>query len=153
MIVREGSLVIQNVICVEEVIPHEDWFKPILGLRRNLVNEDIYYTSPVIFKVEDDEKDKDYGKYTYYVGLNSEVEVPKDASFKQVEVLAIGPAIYVRCSETEEIDEAYALLEEYAKAKNWKLDPSYYHVSFDLFDDVIIDIYAKVEAGDTEAWS
>ena len=152
MIVREGSLIIQNVICVNEVIPHEDWFKPILGLRHNLVNEDIYYTSPVIFKMKDQEDNPNYGTYTYYIGLNSEVDIPKDAFFEQVDVLEIGPAIYVRCSETEELEEAYALLENYAKEKEWKLDHSFYHVTFDLFDDVIIDIYAKVEAGDNTPW-
>jgi|SRR5699024_4608203 len=153
MIVRESALVIQNVVCVEEVIPHEDWFKPVLGLRRNLVNEDIYYTSPVIFKIEEDENNADYGKYTYYVGINSEVEEPEGAFFTFEELFMIGPAIYVRCSETEEINDAYALLEKYAEERDWKLNPTYYHVSFDLFDDVIIDIYAEIEEGDLESWS
>ena len=34
MIVREEALVIQNAICVEEIIPDEDWFKP--AFSRNL---------------------------------------------------------------------------------------------------------------------
>ena len=53
MIVREDSLILKNVICIEEIIPHEEWFKPLLSLRRNLANEDIYNTSPVVFKAEE----------------------------------------------------------------------------------------------------
>lgn len=152
MIVREGSLIIQNVICVEEVISHADWYIPVLALRRNLVNEDIYYTSPVMFQVEEVEGNAELGKYTYYVGLNTEVEIPEDAAFKQIETLEVGPAIYVRCSEEEELDEAYELLEQYAQKKQWKLDPTFFHVSFDLFDDMIMDIYARVEEGGLSSW-
>lgn len=153
MKVREESLIVQNVICVEELIPHEEWFKPILGLRRNLVNEDIYYTSPVIFKIEEMENEPSFGKYTYYVGLNSMVEVEDDADFKQLDFLEIGPAIWVRCAEIDELDNAYELLEEYANERGWELEPAYYHVSFDLFDDVIMDVYAIVKGADIESWS
>lgn len=153
MIVREGSLVMQHVIRYESITPHKDWYLPILGLRANLVNEDIYYTSPVVFKIEEIEGREDLGKYTYFIALNTQVEVPETSHFEQEEFLAIGPAIYVRCSETEEVDDAYELLEGYAKEKDWELDPVYYHVSFDLFDDVIIDIYAVVKGADVETWS
>ena len=66
MKVREESLILQNVITVEEIIQHEEWFKPVLGLQRNLVNEDIYYTSPVVFKIEeiDNERDRNDGGNT-----------------------------------------------------------------------------------------
>lgn len=52
MIVREGSLVTKNVLIVEEIIEHVEWYKPVLALRNNLVSENIYYRSPVIFTVE-----------------------------------------------------------------------------------------------------
>lgn len=153
MIVKEGSLIIQNAVRVEEVIPHEEWFKPVLALRRYLVNEEIYYKSPVIFTVEDQEDDKQIGKYTYYIGLNMEIEIPGESDFTQEELLMVGPAIYVRCAEIEEIDKAYELLEEYAEDREWKLDPSFYHVTFDVFDEVVLDVYAKVEDGEGIEWS
>lgn len=153
MIVKEGSLVMQNVISVEKVITHDDWYTPVLGLRRYLVNEDIYYTSPVVFKSESIDGREKYGKYTYYIGVNSQVEIPDDLDFKQEEFSTIGPAIYVRCSEKEELKKAYDLLNTYAEMRDWELEPSFYHVTFDLFDDVIIDIYAKVKAGEDVEWS
>ncbi|KYC97190.1 DUF5085 family protein [Heyndrickxia sporothermodurans] len=147
MIVREESLVIRNVVTVEEVIPHDEWFLPALGLRRNLVNEDIYYTSPVVFKVEEMKNEPSFGKYTYYIGLNTEVEVGEDANFKQLEYLEITPAIYVRCPEVDELEEAYELLRHYAKENGLEIDESFYHVCFDAFDNVIMDIYAQVKEG------
>ena len=145
MIVREDSLIIKNVICVEEVIPHEEWFRPALSLRRNLVNEDIYYTSPVVFKVEEIEDDPGLGKYTYYIGLNEEVEVEEDAFFVQLDYLEIFPAIYVRCAEIEELDDAYALLKKHASENDLEIEDSYYHVCFDVFDDVVMDVYARIK--------
>ncbi len=147
MIVREESLVIRNVICVEEIIPHEEWYLPALSLRRNLVNKDIYYTSPVIFKAEEIKNEPAFGKYSYYIGLNTEVEVGDDADFKQLEYLEISPAIYVRCAEIEELEEAYGLLRNYAKEKNLIIEEPFYHVCFDAFDNVIMDIYAQVKEG------
>lgn len=147
MIVKEESLVIRNVICVEEVIPHEEWFLPALSLRRNLVNEDIYYTSPVIFKAEEMKDEPSFGKYTYYIGLNEEVEVEEGLDFKQLEFLEINPAIYVRCAELEELEEAHSLLKEYGEKNGLQLEESFYHVCFDAFDSVIMDIYAVVKEG------
>lgn len=152
MKVREESLILQNVISIEEIIPHEEWFKPVLGLRRNLVNEDIYYTSPVVFKIEKLEDEPNFGKYTYYIGLNTLVEIEEDADFKQLDFLEIGPAIWVRCAEIDELDEAYDLLEKYAKERGWELESAFYHVAFDLFDDVIMDVYAVVKGADLKSW-
>lgn len=153
MKVREESLILQNVITVEEIIQHEEWFKPVLGLQRNLVNEDIYYTSPVVFKIEEIDNEPNFGKYTYYIGLNTPVELAEDAGFEQQDVVQIGPAIWVRCAEIDELDEAYELLENYAKERGWELEPAFYHVTFDLFDDVIMDVYAVVKGTDIESWS
>ncbi|MGM9968668.1 DUF5085 family protein [Rummeliibacillus sp. TYF005] len=147
MIVREESLVIRNVICVEEIIPHEEWYLPALSLRRNLVNKDIYYTSPVTFKAEEMKNEPAFGKYSYYVGINTEVEVGDDADFKQLEYLEISPAIYVRCAEIDELEEAYTLLRTYAKENNLMIEEPFYHVCFDAFDHVIMDIYAQVKEG------
>ena len=147
MIVREESMVIRNVICVEETIPHEEWFIPALSLRNNLVNSDIYYTSPVVFKTEEVENEPAFGKYTYYIGLNEMVEVEEGAPFKQLDFLEITPAIYVRCAEIEELEEAYGLLKAYAEQNELKLEDSFYHVCFDAFDSVIMDIYAIVKEG------
>ena len=145
MIVREDSLILKNVICVEEIIPHEDWFKPALSLRRNLVNEDIYYTSPVVFKAEEMENEPAFGKYTYYIGINTEVEVAEDAAFRQLDFLEIYPAIYVRCAEIEELDKAYELLRKHAEKNDLEIEESFYHVCFDIFDGVIMDIYARIK--------
>ncbi|WP_026677551.1 DUF5085 family protein [Fictibacillus gelatini] len=147
MIVREESLVLQNVICVEEVIPHEEWFIPALSLRQNLVNEEIYYTSPVVFKVEEMENEPLFGKYTYYISLNTEVEVKENASFKQLEYLELSPAINVRCPEVDELEEAYELLRNYASKNGFQIEEPFYHVCFDAFDRVIMDIYAIVKEG------
>ncbi|MBO2534969.1 DUF5085 family protein [Rummeliibacillus suwonensis] len=147
MIVREESLVIRNVICVEEIIPHEEWYLPALSLRRNLVNKDIYYTSLVVFKAEEMKNEPAFGKYSYYIGLNTEVEVDDDAEFKQLEYLEISPAIYVRCAEIDELEEAYALLRNYAQENDFMIEEPFYHVCFDAFDRVIMDIYARVKEG------
>ena len=147
MIVREESMVIRNVISVEETIPHEEWYLPTLSLRNNLVNSDIYYTSPVIFKSEEVENEPAFGKYTYFIGLNEMVEVEEGAPFKQLNFLELNPAIYVRCAEVEELEEAYALLKEYARSNGLQLEDSFYHVCFDAFDSVIMDIYALVKEG------
>ncbi|KGT37384.1 MAG: DUF5085 family protein [Weizmannia coagulans] len=145
MIVRESSLVIQNVICVEEVIPHDEWYVPALSLRMNLVNEDIYYTSPVIFTIEEMENEPSFGKYTYYIGLNGQVEVPEDAFYKQLDYMEIMPAIYVRCPEVDEIEDAYMLLRGYAVRNGLEIKEPFYHVCLDVFDDVMMDIYARVK--------
>ena len=65
MIVREEALVIQNTICVEEIIPHEEWFKPVFSLRRNLGNSEVYTTSPVVFTIKKMGNEPAFGKYTY----------------------------------------------------------------------------------------
>ncbi|MEZ0119552.1 DUF5085 family protein [Heyndrickxia faecalis] len=145
MIVHESSLVIQNVICVEEVISHDEWYVPVLSLRANLVNEEIYYTSPVIFTIEEMENEPSFGKYTYYLGINGQVEIPENAFYKQLDYLEITPAIYVRCPEVEEIEDAYMLLEGYAARNGLEIEKPFYHVCLDVFDDVMMDIYAKVK--------
>lgn len=139
--------------CAQETIPHSEWDKPALLLRKYLVSEDIYYNSPVIFTIEEQDVSKEVGTYTYYIGLNTELVLPEDSPFRQEELLTVGPAIYVRCTETEEIDEAYKLLVQYAESRDWKLEPTYYHVAFDVFDELIIDIYAKVKDGENIEWS
>lgn len=150
MKVREESLVLQNVICVEEVIPHDEWYKPVIGLRTNLVSHDIYHTSPVVFKVEEFEDEPNFGKYSYYISINTFVE--EKEFFTQQDTLEIGPAIWVRCADVDELDDAYELLEIYAKERHWKLEYPFYHVVFDVFDDVIIDVYAVVKGVDVDSW-
>ena len=112
-----------------------------------MVNSDIYYTSPVIFKTEEVENEPAFGKYTYYIGLNEMVEVEEGAPFKQLDFLELTPAIYVRCAEIEELEEAYELLKSHAEQHGLELEDSFYHVCFDAFDSVMMDIYAIVKEG------
>lgn len=144
MIVREEALVIQNVICVEEIIPHEDWFKPAFSLRSNIGNAEVYSTSPVIFTVDEMENEPAFGRYTYYMGLNAMVEVEEEAEFKQLEMLEIPSALSVRCGKIEELDQAYELLRNYAEQNNMEVEKRFYHVCFHLYMELIIDIYAPV---------
>lgn len=145
MIVREEALVIQNAICVEEIIPHEEWFKPAFSLRSNIGNQEVYSTSPVVFTVEKMDNEPAFGKYTYYMGLNTMVEVDEFADFKQLETLAIPAALSIRCGETSEMDKAYQLLRDYATKKNIEIDSTFYHVCFHLYKEIIIDIYAPIK--------
>lgn len=150
MKVREESLILQNVICVEEIISHDEWYKPVIGLRTNLVSHNLYHTSPIVFKVEEFEDEPNFGKYSYYISINTLVE--EEEFFTQQDTLEIGPAIWVRCAEVEELDDAYELLESYAKERDWELEQPFYHVVFDVFDDVIMDVYAIVKGADVDSW-
>lgn len=100
MKVREESLIMQNVICVEEILPHKEWYKPVIGLRTNLVSEGIYHTSPVVFQVEELENEPNFGRYTYYISINTLVE--EEDFFTQVEHLT---------SDWQAILKAYRLQE------------------------------------------
>lgn len=144
MIVREEALVIQNAIYVEEIIPHEDWFKPAFSLRSNIGNQEVYSTSPVIFTVEEMASEPAFGKYTYYMGLNTMVEVDEADDFNQLETLVIPAALSIRCGETGELNEAYGLLRDYAEKNNIEIDSTFYHVCFHLYKEIIIDVYAPV---------
>ncbi|QUW20799.1 hypothetical protein JSQ81_13345 [Sporosarcina sp. Marseille-Q4063] len=144
MIVREKALVIQNAICVEEIIPHEDWFKPAFSLRSNVGNQEVYSTSPVIFTVEEMDNEPAFGKYTYYLGLNTMVEVDEVDDFKQLETLSIPAALSIRCGETGELSKAYELLWDYAEKNSIEIDSTFYHVCFHLYKEIIIDVYAPV---------
>ena len=144
MVVREEALVIQNAICVEEIIPHEDWFKPAFRLRSNVGNQEVYSTSPVIFTVEEMANKPAIGKYTYYMGLNTMVDVDEADDFKQLETLSIPAAISIRCGETDELKEAYGSLKDYAEKNNIEIDNTFYHACFHLYKEIIIDVYAPV---------
>lgn len=144
MIVREEALVIPNAIYVEEIIPHEEWFKPAFSLRSKIGNREVYSTSPVIFTVEEIANEPAIGKYTYYMGLNTMVDVDEVDDFKQLETLSIPAALSIRCGETDELKEAYGLLKDYAEKNKLEIDGTFYHVCFHLYKAIIIDVFAPV---------
>lgn len=145
MQVSEEFLLATNLVYVEEVIPHADWFKPALNLRRELIKEEVYYTNPVIFTVEDIVDKPTHGKYTYYIELDPVMGEDPVVNFMQEDILAVIPALYVRCTEIDELEEAYELLRGHAKEKEIELEGPFYHVCFDAFDSPIMDIFIAIK--------
>ena len=103
--VREEPLIATNLVVTEEIIPHVDWFKPVLDLRRELIKADVYYTNTVIFTFEDVEGDPASGKYTYYISLDPIMGDDLVLNFRQEEILAPIPSLYVRCTEIDKLEE------------------------------------------------
>ncbi|QUW20801.1 DUF5085 family protein [Sporosarcina sp. Marseille-Q4063] len=145
MQVREEPLIATNLVVAEEVIPHADWFKPALNLRRELIKEDVYYTNTVIFTVEDVEEDPTHGKYTYYIALDPIMGDDLVLNFRQEEILAALPALYVRCTEIDQLEEAYELIRTYASENDIQLEGPFYHVCFDAFDRAVIEVFIAIK--------
>lgn len=145
MQVREEPLIATNLVVVEEVVPHADWFKPALNLRRELVREDIYYTNTVIFTVEDVEDNPTHGKYTYYIELDPEMGEDLTLNFRQEGLLTALPALYMRCTEIDRLEETYELIRTYAAENDIQVEGPFYHVCFDAFDRPIMDIFIAIK--------
>ena len=146
MIVHEDSLIVPHVLCVEDTLPHMMWYEAGTGLMEDLNQEDIYCTSPLTFQSEKAAHDE-FGKYTFYYGLNTEVEPPYFA--KKLSVLEIHPALKVRCADVIDIADAYDALEKYARDQRLRINPNYYHVCFEVagIPGIIMDIYAEMIRG------
>lgn len=144
MRVKEDSLIVSNALVYTERIHHTLWYDTAKEIMSQLNRGEVYCTTPFVFQTKSGFGLADSGIYTYYFGINTEVE---ETDFVRQMDLIIHPALSVRSADLIEIDEAYEALENYAKENGLKIDSNYYHVCFEIegLPGIMMDIYAAIE--------
>ena len=139
--VREDKLHIDHLLCLEATIPFERWHEPVLQLRKNLIEIDVYFSNRIIFCAEEVSGRPGIYKFSIFIEILNHHEFNPN-EFTSIQ---LNQALSVRMTE-EDWNDGYQALDEYAKDNDFTLIKPYYHVCVDVFGDVVTDILAPIEA-------
>ncbi|AAT59706.1 MULTISPECIES: DUF5085 family protein [Bacillus] len=145
MKVQYKALSLLNLISITQIVKKDDWLLPAIALRNQVVHNDIYPIGPVLFTYSPLENEPEYGEYMYCVPVNGRVNMEEDSPYEYIDAILIEEALCVRFSDEDgDIEDAYRVLNEFAKQNHMKLDSSFYHVCLDVYGDMWLDIYAPI---------
>ncbi|MBC2258785.1 hypothetical protein [Listeria booriae] len=145
MNIKESSFVLLNVLSLKQIVEIKNWTEPALALRNHVVTEGIYPIGPVVFEKREVETEPDYAEYTFYLPLNTSIEISQQSPYEFTDMLAIPDSIYVRYSDHDgDISVAYDALREYAQVERIQLADSFYHVCLDVYGEMWLDVHAPV---------
>lgn len=150
MYVREEWLEFSNLASFSITIPFNEWAEPVLHFRRQLIEANLYYQPTIIFTVEEAKEKPGLYDFTFYLSIHNPDPEFKDVNWTDIKY---ENALVVRCDEADDWNEAYQLLESHAAEHNLQLLKPFYHVSAEVFGEVITDIYAPYEEQKTSVTS
>lgn len=146
------SLVFDNILTYKVEQKKRDWQDGIYTMEDFTLNKDVYKNGPLFFSFEQNATDPESGQFTYYLPINSPVELSEENEFAFEESLILDRALLLRQAD-EEVDfyAAYEKIKSYANAHKMEMEDTYYCVLLEVYGDYIIDLYVPIKGqGDME---
>lgn len=144
MKIIEKSFGFKHLLCYEKLAERENWAEPFKNLEKIVIFNGVYRTGPMFFSVDPVKGESKYGKFTYYVPVNTSIKLKEEGNgFEVKNNFEVRNALCVRFSDSN-FGESYKRLREYAEEKELKLSDRFYCMCLEVYGELLIDVYAPI---------
>lgn len=152
MTIEVRSLIFDNLLVYETKQLKEDWQEAFFMMEDFTLNHEIYKNGPVFFSVAPEINEKKFGHFTYYLPIDSPVQLVDEKDFRFEENFHIEAALVLRQADAAiDFQTAYQKVKDYAFEHKIELEDTYYCLLLEVYDEYIIDLYVPMKMrGDTE---
>lgn len=148
MKIKRCPIIFHNVISHTTVCRVDEWHLAARNFRNAIIQNGLYSTGPIIYKVSHLNEETLEAEYTFYVPMNAPVDMVENEYYSFQETLSFEDGLLLRHADLDDnIGESYEIIKECAKENSYKLDDSFYNIYLDVYGDGIIDIFAPIVKG------
>ncbi|MBA4535592.1 DUF5085 family protein [Bacillus aquiflavi] len=123
----------------------DEWYMVARDFRNAIIKNGLYSTGPIIYQVANFEKSTNEADYTFYIPVNTPLEMEENDKFRFYESWRFNDGLAFRHADLDDdIEDSYELLRASAEAFNFELAEPFYNIYLDVYGDGIIDIYAPI---------
>ncbi|HCW52178.1 MAG TPA: DUF5085 domain-containing protein [Clostridium sp.] len=150
MKIKRSPLIFHNVISTKVECRKYDWVGYARELRNAIIKNGLYATGPVIYTVEDTDKDNNMCRFCLYIPINTEIEMEANDKYEFKKEMKFDDGLTLRHADLEDDieTETYDTLRAAAGNYKLKLKEPFYNIYLDVYGDGIIDVYAPIEGAD-----
>ncbi|KAA0548509.1 DUF5085 domain-containing protein [Bacillus sp. BGMRC 2118] len=148
MKIKRCPIIFHNVISHKAVCRVDEWHLTARRLRNAIIQNGLYATGPIIYKVSNLNEETLEAEYTFYVPMNAPVEMKENELYTFEKTLQFEDGLLFRHADLDDdLGESYALLRDCAKEMDYTLENSFYNIYLDVYGDGVIDIFAPITKG------
>lgn len=146
MEIRRSSLKFNNVLCAKTRSDVRNWYKHAQELRNAVIRNGLYATGPIFYKVENFDKEKQEGDYSFYIPVNNRLKMKQNSKYTFYNHFLIEDGLALRHVDLEEnLEDSYDIIRACAKSQNFKITEPFYNIYLDVYGSGIIDIFAPIK--------
>jgi effector-binding domain-containing protein len=145
MIIKRNSVNFHNVLSTSAVCKKSEWHFIARELRNAVIRNGLYATGPVIYQVNPAANGEDEAGYTFYLPVNTTLEMPENDKYKFHEIWGFADGLSFRHSDLEEdLEASYEMIRDAAQENGLELQEPFYNIYLEVYGGGIIDIYAPI---------
>ncbi|NMM62860.1 DUF5085 family protein [Clostridium sp. P21] len=147
MKIKRNPLIFHNVLSIKVICKTNEWVNHARELRNSIIKNGLYVTGPVIYTVEDVDKENNTAKVGIYVPINTEIDLEPNNKYVFIEEMKFEDGLILRHADLDDDIETvtYDTLRAAAGNYNLKLVEPFYNIYLDVFGGGVIDVYAPIE--------
>lgn len=151
MAVKRGALEFQNVVSMKTRCPYGKWEEEAQRLRTFLVRNDFFITGPVLLNWENIDEDTKEADLTISLPLYQEMQLPENDTFTFQKRFLCEDGLKIRHASLEDdMKVTERILQTISGKAGLQLQEPYYYIYLPVFQEYIVDIYAKVIEGEAQ---
>ena len=147
MKIKRNALSFHNVLSVKATCKINEWIDHATELKSSIIENGFHPTGPVIYTVENVNKEEDTANIGIYIPLKEEMNLGTNDKYIFIKELKFEDGFTLRHDNLDDDIETdtYDILRETAGNYNLKLLEPFYNISLDGLRDGAIDVYAPIE--------
>ncbi len=139
------SLQFNHVVVYRTRSTKENWQKGIHFLEELELERSIYKNGPVFFSFDQDTDKADFGEFTYYMPINTDIEIEKSTEIEYIDTFSLEQALVYRQADQElDFTTAIQKIRDYSKKEKIHIGDRYFCVLLPVYGDIIIDLYVPI---------
>lgn len=150
MKIKRNPLVFHNIMSTKTVCRKDGWVDYARDFRNAIVQNGYYATGPVIYTVEEVEKENDMCRIGIYIPIDRELEMIPNDKYQFTKEMKFKDGLTLRHADPDEDieTETYDVLRSAAENYNIRLKEPFYNIYLEVYGEAIIDVYAPIEEAD-----
>lgn len=141
------ALMFENLLVFNAEGNKENWQEGIYHLEDIALTKDVYRNGPLFFSFKRVKDNDSFGKFTYYLPINSQVEVAEDANFSFQKHFKVDRALLLRqADEKLNINTAFDEIKSYSNLNNIEIEDYYYCILLNVYGEYIVDLYVPLKS-------
>lgn len=147
MKIKRSPLIFHNVLCIKVTCKINEWGNYAREFRNSIIENGIYATGPVIYTIENIDKEDNSATFSIYIPVNTDIVLEPNNKYTFIKELKFEDGLTLRHADLDDDIETvtYDTLRAAAGNYNLKLVEPFYNIYLDVFGDGIIDVYAPIE--------
>lgn len=139
------SLQFDHVVVYRTRSTKENWQEGIHFLEELELERNIYKNGPVFFSFEQDTDKADFGEFTYYMPINTDIEIEQGTEIEYIDTFSLEQALVYRQADQElDFTSAIQKIRDYSKEEKIEIDDRYFCVLLPVYGDMMIDLYVPI---------